>query len=383
MDKKNYSIDNSRWLYGISFAVFLLLIVPQVRFFFTDLGIRWIYILIFSAALSYILVPLAEIVAYRNSFVDIPDEARKIHKNATPLLGGVAVYMAILASLALNNIFSFELLAVIAGGTLIMISGLLDIKLKIRALYRLIVQLIAVVIVIYSGVVLTIFPQHTLLWYLNIPFTFLWIIGLTNSMNFFDGMDGLAAGLSVVISFFIGILAYQNSQPFLGWIATAVIGACLGFFPYNFKMKKDASIFLGDCGSNFLGFVLACMAIQVDWSEKNTIVSVIAPMLIFSILIYDMLYITVERFVSGKVSNFTEWIEYVGKDHLHHRMDALFNSKRKTVLFIFLFNIGMGCSALAMRNSDNFDSLILVFQGVVFLVLITVLERLGNKARQK
>lgn len=382
MKNSEYRIDINKWYYGICSIFFIILLFPQVRLFFNDAGIRWVYILIFSGVLSYILVPFAESISFRKDFIDIPNEFRKIHSRATPLLGGFAVYIAFLASLGLNNIFSPQVLAIIMSVTLIMVSGIIDIKFKLKAVYRLIVQIIAVSIVVSSGIVLTIFPQNTLLWYLNIPFTFLWIIGLTNAMNFFDGMDGLAAGLSIIISFFLCILAYQNSQPFLGWIAIAIIGACLGFLPYNLKESGSASIFLGDSGSNFLGFTLACMAIQVDWSEKNTMVSVIAPILIFSILIYDMAYITVERFVSGKVSNFREWVEYVGKDHLHHRMDALFKGKRKTVFFIFLLNIALGCSALVMRNADNFDLFILIFQGAVFLVVITVLERLGNKVRQ-
>ncbi|RMF96764.1 MAG: undecaprenyl/decaprenyl-phosphate alpha-N-acetylglucosaminyl 1-phosphate transferase [Candidatus Schekmanbacteria bacterium] len=372
----------NKGLFGTFTIVLLFLLIPKIRFFFNSTGIRWIYILLVSLISSYLLTPIASSISYKKNFLDIPNETRKIHSQATPLLGGFAVYLAFLASLSLNNIFSPDLVAIISSVTLIMLSGLFDIKYHLPASVRLFIQLLAVAIVIYAGVILKLFPKDSFLWYFNIPLTILWIVGITNSMNFFDGMDGLAAGLSIIISAFLGFLAFQNSQPFLGWVAIAMIGGCLGFLPYNFRLREDASIFLGDSGSNFLGFTLACMAIQGDWSENSTIVSIVAPLFIFSILIYDMIYITVERIISGKVTNFKEWIEYVGKDHLHHRMNALLTDRRKTVLFIYLINIAMGCSALALRNADNFDLIILVFQGIVFLIIITILERLGNKLRE-
>lgn len=381
MDKKSRQIDITYPLYIPALIAFLILVLPVTKFWFNSVGHRWVYVLLFSSLLTYILVPLAQLVAIKEMFLDLPDSSRKLHMKGTPLLGGLAIFVSFIVSLAVNYIFSKELVGILIAVSLIIITGLLDVKFHLRAAYRLIVQIAAAAIVIYTGTVLTIFPSHTPLWYLNIPFTFLWILGLTNAMNFLDGMDGLAAGISVIISTFIGILAYQNNQPFLGWTAIAIVGGCLGFLPYNLKLKDDASIFLGDSGSNFLGFVLACMAINGDWSENSIVVSALAPVLIFSVLIYDMFYITIDRYMTGKIHNFTEWVEYTGRDHLHHRLDALLHGKRKTVLFIFLLNIGLGCSALALRNADTADSIILVVQGVVFLTIVTILERIGNKIR--
>ncbi|MCK7503758.1 MAG: undecaprenyl/decaprenyl-phosphate alpha-N-acetylglucosaminyl 1-phosphate transferase [Desulfobacterales bacterium] len=126
----------------------------------------------------------------------------------------------------------------------------------------------------------------------NLLLTGLWIIGITNAMNFFDGMDGLAAGLGAIIAFFLGVVAFQTDQPFFGWISLAVLGGCLGFLPYNFRPSGSAVIFLGDAGSTVIGFVLACIAVYGDWAEGQPVVSLVSPVLIFWLLIFDMAHIT-------------------------------------------------------------------------------------------
>jgi UDP-GlcNAc:undecaprenyl-phosphate GlcNAc-1-phosphate transferase len=206
----------------------------------------------------------------------------------------------------------------------------------------------------------------------------MWIIGITNAMNFFDGMDGLAAGLGAIIAFLLGIVAFQTDQPFLGWIALAVLGSCLGFLPYNFRLRRSAFIFLGDAGSTVIGFVLACIAVYGDWAEGQPIVSLVSPVLIFWLLIFDMVHITCDRILTGKVRSFREWIEYVGKDHLHHRLADVLGSRRRAVFFIYLMSLCLGLSALILREAGPMDALLLVLQATLLVVLITVLERRGR-----
>jgi UDP-GlcNAc:undecaprenyl-phosphate GlcNAc-1-phosphate transferase len=208
--------------------------------------------------------------------------------------------------------------------------------------------------------------------------TVFWIIGITNAMNFFDGMDGLAAGLGAMIAFFLGVVAFQTAQPFIGWIAVAMMGSCLGFLPFNFKIRGNAAIFLGDAGSTVIGFILACVAVYGDWAESDSIVALISPLLIFWILIFDMVHITVDRILTGKVLNFRQWIEYVGKDHLHHRLAHVLGSKKRSVVFIYLLSLCWGISAVALRNARVFDAILLILQAVIMVVLITFLERRGR-----
>ncbi|MBI5893788.1 MAG: undecaprenyl/decaprenyl-phosphate alpha-N-acetylglucosaminyl 1-phosphate transferase [Deltaproteobacteria bacterium] len=370
-------------IYSIAITVFIILILPFVREWFHNRGsIRWLHIFLISSAFSFIATPLVKRFALKYNILDIPD-ARKVHSSPIPLMGGLGIYLAFLISILNNAIFPKELFAIIIGASIVFISGILDDVLKLSSRLRLSLQILAVTILLLNGISIIIFEQNWWGVLLNSFLTYIWIIGITNSMNFFDGMDGLATGLSILISFFIGIVAFQTNQPFLGWLAIAIMGGCIGFLPYNFGSRKPAGIFLGDSGSNFLGFTLASIAVMGEWSEKSMVSSLATPILIFSILIYDMTYITIERFASGKVHNIKEWLDYVGKDHLHHRMDRLLSSKRKTVLFIYLLSFTLGLNALLLRNTDHISAIILLTQVSCILIIVTIMEIASNKDRNR
>jgi UDP-GlcNAc:undecaprenyl-phosphate GlcNAc-1-phosphate transferase len=148
--------------------------------------------------------------------------------------------------------------------------------------------------------------------------------------------------------------------------------------PYNFKIKGNAAIFLGDAGSTVIGFILSCVAVYGDWAEGNTVVALISPLLIFWVLVFDMVHISVDRILSGKVLNFRQWIEYVGQDHLHHRLAHVLGSNKRSVLFIYLLSLCLGISAIALRNARVVDAVLLIFQASILVVLITFLERRGR-----
>lgn len=334
--------------------------------------------LLISSAFTFIATPAVKYIALRHNIQDLPDP-RKVHTAAVPLMGGIAIYFAFIVSILSNAIFSKELYAIVAGASLVFLSGILDDIMKLPSKVRLLFQFLAVTILLANGISIMIFRQTGAGLILNSVLTYLWIIGLTNSMNFFDGMDGLATGLSILAAFFIGVVAFQTNQPFLGWLAVAVMGACIGFLPYNFGPRKQAEIFLGDSGSNFLGFTLSSIAVMGYWSEKSLISSLITPVLIFSILIYDMIYITVSRFATGKVSNIRGWLDYVGKDHLHHRIEYLLRGKKKSVLFIYLLSFTLGLNALLLRTADTWTAVFLLAQVVCILVIVTIMEISGNR----
>ena len=264
-----------------------------------------------------------------------------------------------------------------------MVIGVIDDAVGVGARTKLAVQLLATTIVMASGVTLVLIPQawigSTLL---NGAITIIWVVGITNAMNFFDGMDGLAPGLAAVISFFLGILAFQTHQPYLGWLAIAIFGASVGFLPYNFRHSGPATIFLGDSGSTFLGFALACLAVLGEWAQHNPIVSISAPLLIFSVLIFDMVHTTVARFYTGKVSTIREWLEYTGKDHLHHRLAEVLPAPRQCVLFILVLASCLGLTSTVLRNAQTRDAILLIAQAVVILLLVTILENVSRWRRE-
>ena len=361
-----------------SLVILAALLLPWSSFYFTDFGIRWLYILLFSFSVSAMLTPVMRLVALKLNIVDVPG-GRKIHEKPTPLLGGVAIVVAFSVALLANMVLERDVVFMLCGGVVVALMGLADDWRGVSARLKLFVQILIVLVLIHSGIVLNLFPDAMWGYWLNVLFTILWIIGITNAMNFIDGMDGLASGIAAIMAMFMGMVAFQTGQPFMGWIAVAMMGSCLGFLPFNAGLKRPASIYLGDAGSTFIGFMLAALAIKGDWSDSSRIVSFSAPVLIFWVLIYDMAYITVERIVTGKVKSVKEWIDYVGTDHIHHRLYTLLGDKRKAVFFIYFLCAALGISAITLRYARPIDGVLLVIQAFLITILVSITEYSGRK----
>ena len=374
--------DISRCPWWISLLVLGLagtLLLPTVRTTWHNVyGARWAYILVVSCLIALGLTPIVIRLARFLEVLDLP-ATRKLHAEPTPLLGGLAIYTAFGVSLLANSILDHQVVAIMVGASLLVVVGILDDVRSVPAWVKLLAQLLAVAVVANAGIVLTLFPQSVVgSSVANAALTLVWLLGITNAMNFFDGMDGLATGLSIITAGFLGLFAALTFQPFMGWLAAAIVGGCLGFLPFNLRPKRPAAIFLGDAGSTFLGFVLAALAVKGEWAE-NHIIDIAAPVLIFWIFIFDMTHITVARIATGKVRTFQEWIAYVGKDHLHHRLEALLGSRRQTVFLIFFLSISMGLAAMALRNARTLEAVLLILQAAIIVVIVSILEHAGNR----
>ena len=365
------------WASAIALPLAAGLLLPASRVVWQGAGGRWVYILIVSSLIAFGLTPLVIRLAHAFDVLDVP-ASRKVHSAPTPLLGGLAIYAAFITGILANSILDRQVGAILIGGSLLVIVGILDDILDVPAVIKLVAQLVAAAIVIGSGVAITLFPRFWFGNFLDAILTILWLLGITNAMNFFDGMDGLATGLSIVCAGFLGLFAYLSFQPFLGWFAAAIAGSCLGFLPFNFRRRGPALVFLGDAGSTFLGFTLAALAVKGDWAENN-IIDIGAPVLIFWVFIYDMTYITVARILTGKVRSFRDWIAYVGRDHLHHRLASLLGSKRQAVFLVFLFAVCTGMAAIALVHASTMEAVILILQAVVIVVIFSILEHAGNR----
>jgi len=363
---------------GLGFAGVGALLIPSVREQFASEGIRWLYVLLFSFAATFTLTPASIVLGTRWGFVDQPSE-RKIHGVPTPRIGGLAVYLGFVSAILVNSILEDWMAAILVAGSLLLIVGILDDAWELPAWSKLVAQLAAAGLVIYSGKVLSLFPDGPSGDAANILLTFIWIVGITNAFNFLDGMDGLASGLAVLIALFMGAVALDTSQPGLAWLAVAIIGAGIGFLPYNFRFRKQALVFLGDGGSTFLGFTLACLAVKGNWADNNPIVSFSNPLLIFGVLIYDMIHITVERMVTGKVKTVKQWIDYVGTDHLHHRMERVLGNRQASVAMIWVLTICLGLAAIVLRKAGTAEAIMLLAQAALILIMITILEHQGRR----
>jgi UDP-GlcNAc:undecaprenyl-phosphate GlcNAc-1-phosphate transferase len=370
-----------RWLTPVALGALLgavALAVPTVRQLFVFEGLRWLYIFLFAFLGVGALTPVMVHLGHQWGLVDQPSD-RKIHVHPTPRLGGVAVYLGFLGSVLLNSILPDWMIAILAAGSLLLIVGVIDDVWELPASSKLVAQLVAAGIVVATGKVLTLFPSGPIGDVANVLLTLLWIVGITNAFNFFDGMDGLATGLAILIAGFMAAVAFETNQPGLGWLAIAIIGAGVGFLPYNFRGRKPAVIFLGDGGATFLGFTLACLAVKGNWADHSPIVSFSNPLLIFGVLIYDMIHITVERVATGKVRSIKEWLDYVGKDHLHHRLERALGSRQASVAMICLMTICLGLAALALRDAGTTEAVLLLVQACLIVVMITILEWSGRQ----
>ncbi|MDF0672773.1 MAG: MraY family glycosyltransferase [Nitrospira sp.] len=356
----------------------IALAIPSVRELFQLEGLRWLHIFLFAFLGTGAMTPLMVRIGHRWNLVDIPVD-RKIHVYPTPRLGGLALYAGFLGSLLLNSIIPDWMVAILVAGSLLLIIGVIDDIRELPASAKLCGQLLAAGIVIASGKILTLFSPGLPGDAANIVLTLFWIVGITNAFNFFDGMDGLATGLAVLMAGFMGVVSFETDQAGLGWLAIAMIGAGLGFLPYNFRGRRPAVIFLGDGGSTFIGFTLACLAVKGSWADSSPIVSFSNPLLIFGVLIYDMVHITVERVATGKVKSVKAWLDYVGKDHLHHRLERALGSRQASVAMIFLFTICLGLAALALRHAGTMEAVLLLIQAGLIAAMITVLEISGRR----
>lgn len=303
----------------------------------------------FGAAL---LTPGIGWLSRRVGALDHPDP-RKKHAVATPVLGGLAVFIAYFAAMAVRPEFSREMNGILIGGWVILVVGIVDdvVRGGIPAKLRFLAHAAAAGVAIYFGVKLDLFPFTPWGRIISIVLSVFWIVGIINAINFLDGMDGLAAGLAAAASGSFFIIGYRLNDPYLGFVSIALCGASIGFLLHNFK---PAAIFLGDNGATFISFSV--------------------PIMVLGIPIFDMIYTTAERFASGKVRTFGQWLAYTGRDHFHHRLADHGFLDYQAVLFIYFINLTLGLVAAVIATTTSAITLgLLLAQGVCIFLIITIL----------
>lgn len=288
-------------------------------------------------SLAIVLTVLASVVSRKVGLVATPRRDRW-HSKPTPLLGGVAIYLAVVAGFYLFGPKTSGSYAILAGGTLLVITGLVDDIVHIKPYTKLVFQLIAASILVYFGLRLP-FVEYQLV---NNVLTIFWLVGITNALNLLDNMDGLAGGISAIACVFLAITFLLNGQIPEAVLPVILGAAALGFLVFNFN---PASIFMGDSGSMFLGFMLSGTALLSDSGRLRNVTSVLlTPMLILMIPIFDTCIVTITRKLSGRP------ISQGGRDHTSHRLVALGVSERRAVLFLYLFAALSGGLALIVRS---------------------------------
>lgn len=283
--------------------------------------------------LGLYLTPLMRKAALQYGIVDVPDGRLKNHGVPVAYLGGLAVYLAFLVSLALTFSFDHEMLGMLLAGTIIVILGLIDDFGVLSPGVKLCGQSIAILVLIRSGIYIKL---AFLPWYVSFPLSYLWLIGITNAFNIIDVMDGLSAGVAFVCSLTIFAVGVMNDSSTITVMAASLGGCLLGFLRYNFQ---PARIYLGDTGSMFIGMMLGSLAMIGSYTATNPL-ACLAPVLILGVPIFDTLLVMYIRYRRG-LSILTG-----SPDHFALRLRKWRLSTRQTVVMSYGISAFLGGTAL-------------------------------------
>jgi UDP-GlcNAc:undecaprenyl-phosphate GlcNAc-1-phosphate transferase len=319
-----------------------------------------------SIFLSLVLTPLVKKFAIYIKAIDIPKDNRRVHEKPIPLLGGLAIYISFVTTLFIKSgTYTWPELGIVVGATIIVIGGFLDDKYDLKPWQKLFFQVSAAICLWKFGVQILLItnPFNAANTYLNVlnfslPLTIIWVVGITNALNLIDGLDGLAAGVALISSITILVIAIMNGRFEAAAFTCILSGAILGFLPYNFN---PASIFMGDTGAQLLGFLLA--AISIEGAIKSAAAFAIAvPILALGLPIYDTLFAVIRRKINGKP------IMQADKGHLHHRLLDMGLTQRQAVIVMYLISAILGSFAIiAMQVSSQKSYFILT--GIMVLII--------------
>jgi len=306
-----------------------------------SLKVRYIIAFIFAFVLSTLIVPFVKRIGWKYNIYALENE-RTVHHGKIVRIGGVAVYISfMIAVLLFYGEMNELLLALMISSSVIFLGGLLDDIFNLKAWQKICFQALGAILYIVIGkielnVITLPFNLSINLGFLGYVFTFFWIIGITNAINLIDGLDGLSSGFSIIILITICIINYfVDLHAGVLLICMILVGAISGFLIYNFN---PASIFIGDCGAQYMGFMIA--AISIKGYKSGTAITMMLPLILLFIPIMDVFSAILRRKLSGKKFSDSD------KGHFHHQLLKLFKTnQRNTVLFIYFITILFGATA--------------------------------------
>lgn len=330
------------------------------------------HVLAFMIALGMALILTPAVIAFarQTGALDKPD-ARKVHVRPIPRIGGIGIYAAFMASILVQLIFAdvtpefmTSLIGLMIGGTIIVAIGIIDDYCDLPAKVKLLGQIFAAAVLVIGfdvriDVITDPFGDYIYLEFLAIPTTIFWVVGLTNTVNLIDGLDGLAAGVSSIAAVTIFLVAMEEGIPFVAMVTAALAGAAVGFLYYNFN---PARIFMGDTGSMFLGFMLAGISV-VGAVKSAATIALIVPILALGLPILDTTFAIVRRARNHRP------IFKPDKGHLHHRLLAHGFTQKQAVLLMYVVSALFGLCAIALTAvSTQAAALIILIVAAAVLV---------------
>lgn len=332
-------------------------------------------IFVLGILLSLILTPVCRRVALRFGVLDNPG-TRKVHKKPKPLLGGLAIFLSFDIVLFVLWLFgyiepghSLQMLSIAAGGLVIMIVGLIDdirpITARVKLLMQIAISVVAAVIIVGGDIRLSlyVFDANSVLAFVV---TIIWVVGITNSFNLLDNMDGLSAGVSVIASISFAVIGVMQREPTVSMLSLAIGGSCLGFLRYNLHPSR---IFMGDAGSMFVGFTLASIAVLGVYTRITDVprLAVMTPILVLAVPIFDTASVVWIRWRGHRPI-------FVGdKNHFSHRLVSFGMSQSKAVFFIYLVAGLMGLMGILVSTLKIEQAVFLFLYAAATFVIIGIL----------
>ena len=317
-----------------------------------------------AAAVSFAATPLVKTLACKVGAIDVPKDNRRMHKVPIPRMGGLAIFLAFLLSVLVFAEIDRQMQGILLGAIMIVILGVLDDIMALKALPKLFVQIAAAGVAVWHGCRIqfisnpNVFSEATYLnlGWLSIPVTIIWIVAITNAVNFIDGLDGLAVGVSAISTASITVIALMVAETNVAVVLAALFGACLGFIPYN---MNPAKIFMGDTGATFLGYILATLSVT-GLFKMYAIISFAVPFLILGVPIFDICFAFLRRIAKGQNPMKAD------RGHVHHRLIDMGFSQKQAVAISYMLAAILGLAAVLLTSSGELKALILI--GTIFVV---------------
>lgn len=339
------------------------------------------YFIAFISAviISFVMTPPARRLAIKVGAMDVPKDSRKIHSKPMPYFGGLAIYIAIMACMFVYMPHTKTNISIMIGATIVVLAGIIDDMYDMPAKVKLLLQIIAALVAINGGVQIHFItnPLSTtgmsyLLSWLSYPITLFWLVGITNTINLIDGLDGLASGVASIAATTLLFTAANLGHDFIVMQCAIIAGASLGFLPFNFNPAK---IFMGDTGALLLGYMLAVTSV-LGMVKSVAAVALAVPIFALGLPIFDTAFAIIRRYINKKP------IMQADKEHLHHKLMKSGLNQRQTVLIMYFISMMLGIIAVIIADTDPFKGIILATISVLVVFYFAKKAGLFKKKEQ-
>ena len=335
--------------------------------FISNFGLKLIVSIVLSFVISFAMTPIVKNFAIKIGAMDIPKDERRMHDHPIPRMGGLAIFIGFLLTVVLFADLTKEIQGILIGAIIITILGAIDDLLGLNAWIKFGGQFLAAGVAVACGVVIHLFMNPNIfsgnefirLESLSIPVTVLWIVGVTNAVNLIDGLDGLACGVSTIASLTMFVVALLVSESNVAVVLAALMGACLGFLPYN---MNPAKIFMGDTGALLLGFVLATTS-AVGMFKFYAVVTFLVPLMALALPLLDTIFAIIRRVLRGQ-SPFAP-----DRGHFHHRLVDMGLNQKQAVAVMYAISAMLGLCAVVVVSTGTIRIFLLIFAILVTFAL--------------